>query len=161
VAAYKALGQENARLTAAAKGLERDLQRFTADGGALAAELHAARETVTRVEHENRQYVADLQAFERQADTLTREMHRCVSLCPSSLLCVCAGVAGQPVCAVCGMPSEAARGWSFLIVLIAIHQIITMAQRDHTTTAGRRQPRLHNTHTTSISIRITLPFDCF
>lgn len=89
MAAYKALGQENARLTAAAKGLERDLQRFTADGGALAAELHAARETVTRVEHENRQYVADLQAFERQADTLTREMHRCVSVCPSSLyVCV-------------------------------------------------------------------------
>jgi DNA repair exonuclease SbcCD ATPase subunit len=76
VAAYRALGHENQRLAAAAKGLQRDLQRHTADSHSQADELQVARETVTRVEEENRQYVADLQAFERQADTLTRELHR-------------------------------------------------------------------------------------
>ena len=69
----------------------------------MAQELHAARETVTRVELENRQYVADLQAFERQADTLTRELHRCVCILSLSLShsaippCVCRS-GGSAVC---------------------------------------------------------------
>ena len=73
VGAYQELGAENRRLAAAATALERDGQRarLALDAGEAAlAQAHARIRTV----EENKQYVVDLQAFERQADGLARAL---------------------------------------------------------------------------------------
>ena len=74
VGAYQELGAENRRLAAAATALERDGQRARLALDAGEAALAQAHARIRTVEGENKQYVVDLQAFERQADGLARAL---------------------------------------------------------------------------------------
>jgi centrosomal protein CEP135 len=76
VKSYQDLGLEHARIHSALKKTERDLQRHHVTTSTSAGELKTLRQTVARVDSENMQYVADLQAFERQTNALARELQQ-------------------------------------------------------------------------------------
>jgi len=74
IAAYQELGSENHRLSAAASTLERANQRATLDRDASDTALEKVHARVRVLEEENRQFVIDIQAFERQVESLSRAL---------------------------------------------------------------------------------------
>tara|TARA_B110000483_G_C18203720_1_gene546545 strand:- start:1343 stop:5425 length:4083 start_codon:yes stop_codon:yes gene_type:complete len=74
VAAYQELSVENRRLTAAVSTLERDSHSAKLALVASEAALNKALTRIKSLEEENRQYVTDIQAFERQVESLSRSL---------------------------------------------------------------------------------------
>ena len=74
IVAYQELGTENRRLDHCVVNVERELQEAQATLRHREASIESVRKQVREVEDENRRYVIDLQAFERQVDSLTRQL---------------------------------------------------------------------------------------
>ena len=72
--AYQELGAESRRLDTVIAGLEREGAEKETRLAVQAAELASTMDALRQTEAENRQYVTDLQAFERQSDSLTRAL---------------------------------------------------------------------------------------
>ena len=64
------IGTENRRLDHCVVNVERELQECQATLRHREASVESVRKQVREVEDENRRYVIDLQAFERQVDAL-------------------------------------------------------------------------------------------
>jgi len=73
-AAYQELGSENQRLCTAASALERDNQRAALARDASNSAFEKIHARVRVLEQENRQFVIDIQAFERQVESLSRKL---------------------------------------------------------------------------------------
>lgn len=74
IVAYQELGTENRRLEHNICNIERELQESQATLRHREASVESVRKQVREIEDENRRYVIDLQAFERQVDSLTRQL---------------------------------------------------------------------------------------
>ena len=73
-AAYQELGSENQRLCTAASALERDNQRAALARDVSNSEFEKIHARVRVLEKEKRQFVIDIQAFERQVESLSRKL---------------------------------------------------------------------------------------
>ena len=74
IVAYQELGTENRRLEHNVCNLERELQESQSTLRHREASVESVRKQIREIEDENRRYVIDLQAFERQVDSLTRQL---------------------------------------------------------------------------------------
>ena len=74
VVAYQELGSENRRLIAAVSALERDSQRAKMAQVISEAALDKAFTRIKMLEERNSQFIIEIQAFERQVESLSRSL---------------------------------------------------------------------------------------
>ncbi|GAB4818323.1 hypothetical protein N2152v2_005369 [Parachlorella kessleri] len=74
--AYEGLAHENQRLQSTVTQLQRELAARDSELAIRADEIASLREAQRSAQSQINQYIADLQAYERQFDSLSRAMHR-------------------------------------------------------------------------------------